>query len=54
VSVPALLNAEDTVLLLIDFQERLFPAMHDREKLLRNLLKIAKDDKFKQISNIVK
>ncbi len=32
----------NTVLLLIDFQERLFPVMHDREKLLNNVLKLVK------------
>jgi len=36
------LTAENTVLLLIDFQERLFPVMHDKEKLLNNVVKLVK------------
>jgi len=41
-NVPAQLTADKTVLLLIDFQERLFPVIHDKEKLLRNVLKLIK------------
>lgn len=37
---PTILTADNTVLVLIDFQERLFPVMHDKEKLLRNVLKL--------------
>ena len=33
----AKLTTDDAVLVLIDFQERLFPVMHDGEKLLRNI-----------------
>jgi len=38
--VPAMLTTDNTILVLIDFQEKLFPVMHDREKLLRNVLKL--------------
>ena len=41
-NVPKVLAPENTVLILIDFQERLFPAMHDKEKLLRNVVKLIK------------
>ncbi len=37
---PTMLTADNTLLVLIDFQERLFPVMHDKEKLLRNVLKL--------------
>jgi nicotinamidase-related amidase len=40
--LPAVLTAENSILLLIDFQERLFPVMHDKEKLLNNVVKLAK------------
>ena len=36
------LTTDNTVLLLIDFQERLFPVMHDKEKLLNNVVKLVK------------
>jgi nicotinamidase-related amidase len=38
--VPAPLTIENTALVLIDFQERLFPVMHEKEKLLRSVLKL--------------
>ena len=41
-NVPAPLKPDNTVLVLIDFQERLFPVMHDKEKLLRNVVKLIK------------
>jgi len=41
-SIPPPLTVENTVLVLIDFQARLFPVMHEKEKLLRNVLKIAR------------
>jgi nicotinamidase-related amidase len=41
-NVPAPLTAENTVVIAIDFQERLFPAMHAREKLLQNVVKLIK------------
>jgi nicotinamidase-related amidase len=40
--LPDALTVENTVLLLIDFQERLFPTMHEKEKLLNNVLKLIK------------
>ena len=40
--LPAALTTDNTVLLLIDFQERLFPVMHDKEKLLNNVVKLVK------------
>jgi nicotinamidase-related amidase len=40
--LPAALTIENTVLILIDFQERLFPVMHDKEKLLNNVVKLTK------------
>jgi nicotinamidase-related amidase len=39
-ALPARLVAENTALVLIDLQERLFPVMHEKEKLLRNVLKL--------------
>lgn len=39
-NVPNILTTDNTVLVAIDFQERLFPVMHDKEKLLRNVLKL--------------
>jgi nicotinamidase-related amidase len=40
VSVPAPLTVENSALVLIDFQERLFPVMHEKEKLLRSVLRL--------------
>jgi nicotinamidase-related amidase len=37
---PELLTTDKTVLLVIDIQERLFPVMHDKEELLRRVLKL--------------
>jgi len=39
---PDLLNVENTALLIIDIQERLFPVMHEKEKLRRNVIKLIK------------
>ena len=50
---PTLLTAENTVLLLIDFQEKLFPVMHDKEKLLRNVVKLVKGIKILEIPIIL-
>jgi nicotinamidase-related amidase len=36
------LTLENSVLVLIDFQERLFPVMYDKEKLLTNTIKLTK------------
>jgi nicotinamidase-related amidase len=41
-NLPPPLNTASTVLLLIDFQERLFPVMHEKEKLLNNVVKLIK------------
>jgi nicotinamidase-related amidase len=41
-NLPKPLDAANTVLVLIDFQERLFPVMHDKEKLLKNVIKLVK------------
>jgi len=46
---PAVLNADNTFLVLVDFQERLFPVMHDREELLRNVLKLVQGAKVLEI-----
>jgi nicotinamidase-related amidase len=52
-NVPAPLNTESTVLVLIDFQERLFPAMNAKEKLLQNVVKLIKGAKVLEIPIIV-
>jgi nicotinamidase-related amidase len=41
-NVPALLTTDNTVIVAIDFQERLFPVMHAKEKLLQNVVKLIK------------
>lgn len=41
-NVPVPLTTGSTVLVVIDFQERLFPVIHDKEKLLRNVVKLIK------------
>ncbi len=51
--VPAPLTTENTVLVVIDFQERLFPVMHDKEKLLRNVVKLIKGAKVLEIPVIL-
>jgi len=48
-STPAMLTTDNTVLVVIDFQERLFPVMHEKEKLLRNVLKLIKGAKVLEI-----
>jgi nicotinamidase-related amidase len=40
--LPTAFTADNTVLLLIDYQERLFPVMHDKEKLLNSVVKLVK------------
>jgi nicotinamidase-related amidase len=37
-----LLQAEDSQLVLVDYQQRLMPAIHDREAVLANALRLAK------------
>jgi nicotinamidase-related amidase len=39
-NIPAFLEAEKTTLIIIDMQERLFPVMHEKEKLLRSVMKL--------------
>lgn len=39
-NIPAPLTPENTALVLIDYQERLFPVMQDKEKLLRNVVRL--------------
>ena len=41
-NMPDTLTTETAILVLIDYQERLFPAMHDKERLLRNVLKLVR------------
>jgi nicotinamidase-related amidase len=52
-NLPSALNTENTVLLLIDFQEKLFPVMHDKEKLLRNVVKLIKGIQVLEIPVII-
>jgi nicotinamidase-related amidase len=52
-SVPRVLDAANTILLLIDFQERLFPVMHEKEKLLKNIIKLIKGAKVLEIPLIL-
>jgi nicotinamidase-related amidase len=47
------LDASNTVLLLIDFQERLFPVMHEKEKLLKNVIKLIRGAKVLEIPIIL-
>jgi len=41
-SVPDTLTTENAVLVLIDYQAKLVPAMHDRERLITNVLKLVR------------
>ncbi len=41
-NIPAFLQTDQTALIIIDIQERLFPVMHDKEKLRRNVIKLLK------------
>jgi nicotinamidase-related amidase len=52
-NLPSLLNAENSVLVLIDFQERLFPAMSDKEKLLNSVVKLIKGIKALEVPIIL-
>src|SRR4030042_848955 len=51
--MPSALNTDTTMLLLIDFQERLFPVMHEKEKLLRNVVKLIRGAKALEIPIIL-
>ncbi len=50
---PELLTTEKTALLVIDVQERLFPVMHEKEKLLRNVIKLIKGAQVLEIPIII-
>jgi nicotinamidase-related amidase len=52
-NVPRSLDTADTILLLIDFQERLFAVMHEKEILLKNVLKLIKGAKVLEIPLIL-
>lgn len=52
-NVSKALDAANTILLLIDFQERLFPVMHDKEKLLKNVIKLVKGARVLEIPIIL-
>ena len=52
-SIPSFLTPENAVLISIDFQERLFPAMHEKEKLLRQALKLIQGIKVLEIPVIL-
>src|SRR4030042_1129302 len=52
-NVPKALDVANTVLLLIDFQERLFPVMHNKEKLLNNVVKLINGAKVLEIPLIL-
>ncbi len=39
---PAFLDIDKTALIIIDMQEKLFPVMQEKEKLLRNIVKLIK------------
>jgi nicotinamidase-related amidase len=51
--MPKELNVESTALVLIDFQEKLFSVMHDKEKLLRNVVKLVQGVKVLEIPIIL-
>ncbi|OGN96327.1 MAG: hydrolase, partial [Chloroflexi bacterium RBG_13_51_18] len=51
--MPKALDTASTVLLLIDFQERLFPVMHEKDKLLRNVVKLVQGAKALEIPIIL-
>jgi len=52
-SVPSFLTTDNTALLVIDMQERLFPVMHEKEKLLRNVLKLIRGAQVLEIPIIL-
>jgi nicotinamidase-related amidase len=49
VSAPAPLTTDNAALLVIDMQERLFPVMHEKEKLLHNMVKLIKGARVLEI-----
>jgi nicotinamidase-related amidase len=48
-----LINKEDTILVIIDMQERLFPAMADKEKLLENVTRLVRFSKIVRLPAIL-
>jgi nicotinamidase-related amidase len=48
-NAPTMLTTDNAALLVIDIQERLFPVMHDKEKLLRNVVKLIKGVKVLEL-----
>jgi nicotinamidase-related amidase len=52
-SNPHLLDPQNTVLVAIDFQEKLFPAMHDKERLLNQVVRLLKGAKVLEIPVIL-
>lgn len=52
-NIPAFLTQENTVLVAIDFQERLFPVIHEKEKLLKQVLKLLQGIKVMEIPVIL-
>jgi nicotinamidase-related amidase len=50
---PELLTTEKTALLVIDIQERLFPVMHEKEKLMRSVIKLIKGARVLEIPVIL-
>jgi len=52
-SVPVMLTTDNTVLVVIDVQDRMFRVIHDGEKLLRNLLKLIRGVKVWDIPVIL-
>jgi nicotinamidase-related amidase len=47
------LTVENTALVLIDIQERLFPVMHDKEDLLRNVVKLVRGARVLEVPIVV-
>lgn len=52
-NIPPRFVTKNTVLLLIDFQEKLFPAMHEKDKLLKNVLKLIRGVKVLEVPVLV-
>ena len=52
-SVPALLTPQYTILVAIDFQKKLFPVMYDKEKLLKQVIKLIQGVKVLEIPIIL-
>jgi nicotinamidase-related amidase len=52
-TAPTLLSPENTVLVAIDFQERLFPVMHEKEKLLKQVVRLIQGARVLEIPVIL-